>query len=176
MSNSTQIRCQGCSFKGILLHRPIVLVYALPDGGGVTTYREHSWCSYCNTVVDSEPLLDDSKIRKKIEKLRPTSALNRLMMWFLPNRRRHVAKEINLLHSLLQIAVLRKSVQRCLKCGNDTATTLEFNASGVSVSHTHMCGGRLFALVQEDFGVRVSYRVETISLDADGRRTGSSLD
>lgn len=163
---SGYVRCHGCDFEGVMQRRPIILEYTLPSGAVVQGYRVFAWCTSCEKVTDAEEPLSALAVQAEI------NALTRQQSGFL-GRLLGGGKvdevELRQLREKLQLAQLRKTGPRCLKCGKPTIIPLEFGENGTS-NVVHTCGRRLFAVPDDPDAPRFSYRPEVIHLDSEGRK------
>lgn len=159
------VRCHGCSFEGVMQHRPIKLEYTLPSGEKVQGYRRFAWCSTCSCITNAETPIDAGLIRSEIAGIeqRNSSIFKRI---FGPKEQD--AAELKTLHAQLRLAQARRSPPRCLQCGESTVVPLEFDSNGIS-NITHSCGRRLFLVPEDPDAPRFMYRPQVIRLDADGR-------
>lgn len=163
---SGYVRCHGCDFEGVMQRRPITLEYVLPSGAVVQGYRVFAWCSSCENVTDAEGAFDATSIQTEI------NSLNRQKVGFLGRlfgRGKAEDAELKLLHEKLQLAHLRQSEPRCLRCGEPTIVHLTFDESGTS-SVVHTCGRRLFAVPEDPDAPRFMYKPEVIRLNPEGRK------
>jgi hypothetical protein len=164
--SSGYVRCHGCDFEGVMQRRPITLEYVLPSGAVVQGYRVFAWCSSCENVTDAEGAFDATSIQTEID------SLNQQKVGFLGRLfggGKAEDAELKLLHEKLQLARLRQSEPRCLRCGEPTIVQLTFDESGTS-SVVHTCGRRLFAVPEDSDAPRFMYKPEVIRLNPDGRK------
>ncbi|ADE17038.1 hypothetical protein Nhal_4032 (plasmid) [Nitrosococcus halophilus Nc 4] len=161
---SGYVRCHGCDFEGVMQRRPITLEYVLPGGAVVQGYRVFSWCSSCENVTEAEEAFDTDSIQAEIDSLRQQQVgfIGRL---FGGGKAEDV--EIKRLRGRLQLAQLRQSGPRCLRCGETTVVPLAFDESGTS-SIVHTCGRRLFMVPEDPDAPRFMFRPEAIRLDPEG--------
>lgn len=165
MSNS-YVRCHGCDFESVLQRRPITLEYILPNGAIVEGYRVFAWCSSCKNVTDAEEAFDASAIATEIDSLTQQQAgfFNRIF-----GISKEDGVELKSLQEKLQLAKLRQSEPRCLKCGNPTVTPLAFDESGTS-NIIHTCGRRLYLVPKDPDSTRFMFKPVVIRLDSEGRK------
>ena len=160
------VRCHGCDFEGIMQRRPVTLEYVLPSGAIVQGYRVFAWCSSCENVTEAEEAFDAGSIQTEID------ALNRQRVGFfgrLFGGGKAEDFELKCLNEKLQLAQLRRSQPRCLRCGEPTVVPLTFDESGTS-SVVHRCGRRLFVVPDDPDAPRFMFRPEVIRLDLEGRK------
>lgn len=165
MSNG-YVRCHGCDFEGVMQRRSITLEYELPSGAVVKGYRVFAWCYSCEDVTDAEAAFDATSIQTKID------SLNQQKVGFLGRLfggGKAEDTELKILHEKLQLAHLRQSEPRCLRCGEPTIVCLTFDESGTS-SVVHTCGSRLFEVPKDPDAPRFMYKPEVIRLDPEGRK------
>jgi len=163
---SGYVRCHGCDFEGVMQRRPIILEYILPSGAVVQGYRVFAWCTSCAKVTEAEQPLNTSSVQAEIDVLtrQQSGFLGRLLGGGKVDE-----VELRQLREKLQLAQLRKSGARCLKCGRSTIIPLEFDENGTS-NVVHTCGRRLFVVPEDPDAPRFSYRPEVIRLDPEGRK------
>ena len=164
--SSGYVRCHGCSFEGVMQHRPITLEYRLPSGETVTGYRRFAWCATCKNITEAEDLIESNSIHAEIKAIEQR---NRGIAKRLFGFSREDSAEIKSLQAKLRLAQARHSPPRCLRCGESEVKPLEFNSNGTS-KFIHSCGQRLFLVPENPDVPRFMYRPEVIRLDADGRR------
>lgn len=164
--SSGYVLCHGCDFKGIMQRRPITLEYVLPSGAILQGNRVFAWCTSCENVTDAEEAFDANSIQTEID------YLNQQKIGFF-GRLFGVGKtddaELKHLNVKLQLANLRQSDPRCLRCGNPTVVHMTFDESG-TCSIVHKCGSRLFAVPEDINAPRFMFRPEVIRLDPEGRK------
>ena len=175
---STHIRCQGCSFEGVISFRGITLRYHLPDGEIVSRYRVTGWCYDCDRISDIEKPFDESSIQEELLEFTQEEPRGLLAKLFGSGGRKDLRDQESLknLRLELYLASNRKSPPRCLKCGSDRTVPLVFGSSGIATSFVHKCGGRLYALPPEPNAMRISRRPLELDLDAEGNILSSSDD
>jgi hypothetical protein len=164
--SSGYVRCHGCDYEGIMQRRPITLEYVLPSGAVVQGYRVFVWCSSCENVTEAEDAFDAALIQTEIDSRRrhQVGVFGRL---FGGGKVEDV--ELKHLQDRLQLAQLRRSGSRCLRCGESTVVPLTFDESGTS-NIVHTCGRRLFAVPEDPDAPRFMFRPEVIRLDPEGRK------
>jgi hypothetical protein len=142
------------------------LEYVLPSGAVVMGYRVFAWCSSCENVTEAEEVFDTALIQTEIGLLRRQHVgfFGRLL-----GSERAEDIELKRLQERLQLAELRRSRPRCLRCGEPTAVPLTFDECGTS-SLVHTCGSRLFAAPEDPDAPRLMFRPEVIRLDSEGRK------
>lgn len=160
------VRCHGCDFEGVMHRGPITLEYVLPSGAVVQGYRVFAWCSSCENVTEAEKAFDAASIQTEID------SLNRQKVGFFSRlfgggKAEYV--ELKRLKERLQLAQLRRSEPRCLRCGEPTAVPLTFDEDGTS-RVVHTCGRRLFLAPLDLDAPRFMYRPQVIRLDPEGRK------
>lgn len=168
---NTPIRCTSCDFESVLVHRPISLVYQLPNGEEFITGRRFGWCRSCNGIRSIEP--DFSRYFDSDERvIELTRAVNsakfRAAKFFnqlLGRSRSTDEDELQELKMGLKIANARHSPPRCLCC---EATHVE-EILGLT-EHVHVCGGRLKLGLPYEHAPHFNYIPETIYLDYEGRK------
>lgn len=160
------VLCRGCDFKGFMQWRPITLEYVLPSGVVVQGSRVFAWCSSCDNIRDAEMPFDAASIQAEIDLLiqQKVGFFGRL---FGAGKAEEV--ELNQLKGKLQLAQLRKSQPRCLKCGESTVTPLSFDESDTS-NIIHTCGHRLYLAPENPEAARFMFRPEVIRLNYEGRK------
>lgn len=163
---STNLRCHGCSFEGVMHHRPVRLEYTLPSGETVTGYRQIAWCSTCCNITEAEAFRNVESIYREIAEIEQR---NRGIVKRLFGPSQDDATDLRLLQGQLRLAEARLSPPRCLLCEAPTVTPLHFNSSGTS-EFRHSCGQRLFLVPQDSNAPRFSFRSQVIRLDAEGRK------
>jgi hypothetical protein len=177
---SDRIKCTGCSYEGVNLHRPIWLIYRLPDGTDLKMGRDFGWCPHCQDIGDIEPRFNPVSLKVELAALDAQTrrigfvifdAIGRLL-----GRPKHELRvQIEDLLGQLQIAEHRKSEPRCLECGGEGAHALAFSAKGFAERFEHRCGGRLFVHRGNwEDGPSFSFPLEKIVLDIEGRRLGQT--
>ena len=166
MSMLNYVNCHGCNFEGIMQPRPITLEYVLPSGAIVQGFRLFAWCSSCGDVTEAEEAFDSALIQTEIDSLsrQKVGILSRLL-----GGGKAEDIELKRLQASLQLAQLRKSKPRCLRCGLPTAMPLTFDESGTS-NVVHTCGRRLFLVPEDPDDLRFMYMPEVIRLDLEGRK------
>ena len=142
---SSYVRCHGCSFEGLMQHRPITLEYRLPSGETVEGYRRFAWCATCCKITEAEDAIESESIQAAIKVIEQR---NRGIAKRLFGFSKEDVAELNSLQAKLRLAQARHSPPRCLRCGETVVTPLKFDANGTS-NITHSCGLRLF-LAPED--------------------------
>jgi hypothetical protein len=171
-TQSTPVSCTGCGFSGVIVHRPVRVIYRLDDGSEIETGRELGWCANCEGIADIEWRGDPAQIRREIQEIerREKTVVKRLLSRLFPNRENDKRQALSHLRSLLKFAEGRKSNSRCLKCGGESTSRLRFNEQGVSLDFAHGCGGRLKWEQPHADSPRIHFKRVTIYLDADGRK------
>jgi hypothetical protein len=159
------VRCHGCTFEGVMQRRPVTLEYVLPSGELVEGYRTFAWCSTCCNITDAEEAMDETSIRNEIAAI---ELRNRGLAKRIFGRSANDVAELNALRAKLRLAVARRSPPRCLRCGQPTVLSLEFDSSGTS-NVTHSCGRRLFLVPEDPDATRFMFRPQVIRLDTEGR-------
>ena len=144
-THATQIRCRGCDFKGVILHREITLRYHLPSGNIVSGYRTCGWCYSCETNRDIERPFDVGEIIDKIQQLQQQKPRGLFTYIFGSGSKQRESnpEATKNLQDELYLARKRKSPPHCLNCGSDKTLPLEFGSNGLSLSFIHYCGERL---------------------------------
>ncbi len=170
---NTPIKCTQCDFTGYLVHRPITLIYQLPNGEQLIEGRQFGWCKVCDGIRDIEPNFikyfdTENRITELSEKVASVGhKLSSALSSIIGMAARDDENELRTLTLGLKIARARNSSPRCLTCGTAGAgavTALE--------EYTHICGGHLIPLSRSDDAPRFSYSEETIYLDYEGNRVG----
>ncbi len=159
------VLCTGCDYLERVVHRPITLIYQLPDGSIFTTSRNFGWCNSCCAVRDNESEFDFQINNPNIHQL---TEKTKGFFYFFRNLVNRVLggnsgefDELKNLRVALRIASGRKSHSRCLNCGQDDVKSL-----GQIVHH---CGGSLYFGKGDPDAPRFSYKPEVIFLDMEGR-------
>lgn len=175
---SVRIRCTGCDFSTGDPQRPIILVYRFDDGREARTSRAKGWCYDCGAYGDIEAALDPDAIRGSLADQERQRRKIRTQLKHLGvreverqelNRRLTSADEaIAGLASLLELATLRRSPPRCLRCGLSRTAPVTFDTeSGTSRDFRHDCGGRL-VIDRSTRGPRFHFTPTEFVLDLDG--------
>lgn len=172
---SSNVRCHGCNYQGIMQPRSVKLRYTLPSGDTVDSHRVFGWCETCDGIRDIEGKLDADGIRRDISERRmKTTALGgifkRAVNRVLGGRTDDMQAELHHLECLLRLAQLRCSPPRCLTCGGTLVTQLKFDDEGISSNYLHTCGGRLYRVPLDPDAPRFSYHPEIVLLDIEGWR------
>lgn len=164
--SSGYVRCHGCDFEGVMQRRPITLEYVLPSGATVQGFRLFAWCSSCENVTEAEEVFDAALIQTEID------SFNRQKVGFfgrLLGGGKAEDVELKALQGRLQLAQVRHSKPRCLRCGKPTVAPLTFDERGTS-NIVHTCGHQLFVVPEDPDAPRFMFRPEVIRLDPEGRK------
>ena len=160
------VRCHGCSFEGLMQHRPVTLEYRLPSGETIKGYRRFAWCTTCLNVTEAEEAIDAVPIRSQITAIQQR---NRGIAKRLFGPSEQDSAELKSLNAKLRLAQVRRSPPRCLRCEEPTVMPLQFDSNSTS-NVTHSCGRRLFLVPEDPDAPRFMFRPEVIRLDAEGLR------
>ena len=174
-THATDIRCRGCDFKGVISYRGITLRYHFPSGNTVTGYCNRGWCHSCETIREIERPLDVSEIEEKIQELQQQKPRG-LFAYIFGNGSQQRESDLEAtknLQAVLYLAKNRKSPPRCINCGIDRTSPLEFGSNGLSLSFIHYCGERLYTLPNDENAPRISRRPLELDLDPEGNLLGS---
>lgn len=167
--------CTKCDFRTEQFPRPVSLLYHLPDGTTVTSWRKSGWCYECGGIANIEADINPAALETRIEELsRPKPLRSRLgsvlARAFGVDSKDPREQELLELQGLLRVSELRKSGPRCLQCGSENTEDLVFSPEGLSLSFVHGCGGRLRRERVDGNGPRLSFRQELVHLDVEGRK------
>lgn len=176
---SDTIRCTGCDYEGGDSHRPITLLYRLPDGREFELWRQFGWCHSCGTMTDMELRFDAAEIKAELASLeartrRPMFLLEDWLRSVFRRPESELRQKVQGLLARLEAAEIRRSGPRCLRCGSEETRPVTFGSSRLSMDFTHACGGRLKYEHGNSAGVAFHFAHETILLDVEGRRIDSS--
>jgi hypothetical protein len=170
---NTPIRCTGCDFESVLVHRPISLVYQLPNGEEFTTGRRFGWCCSCDGIrsIEQDHLGYFESKERVAELTRKVNSVKFIASEFfyklLGSSRSKDEDELQELKMRLKIANARSSPPRCLSCGaNGTGNILSLS------EYVHVCGGHLKFEHSYSYQnpLRFNYKPEKIHLDCEGRK------
>ncbi len=170
------ITCEKCSSRWFRQTRSVTLVYQLPDGAEVKSWRVSGWCGHCKDICDIEATFDAGKMRADLEALQSktrsksfiiSNAFSRLF----GSQSTELYEQITVLKRKLWVAETHICGPRCLVCGSTDTQPLDFDVDGLSIGFIHDCGGRLKLEPTDPDAPRFSYHPETIYLDVEGRRT-----
>lgn len=163
-----KVLCTDCDFSGAMIHKPVTLIYQLPDGTTLSMGRYFGWCDICDSVVNMEPSFDADQISHEVVELdNRTKTANYRFKQLINRALGGQATEVDDLPSLrqmLKVALARKSKPRCLQCGSEDVNPLD-NA-------LHKCGGKLYIASADKDAPRLSYAPEIIYLDYEGNNVG----
>ena len=128
---SSQVRCHGCEYQGVMQHRPVTLRCTLPDGATVDSHRTFRWCNGCAGIRDVEQEVDVHAIRRELEKRSPRSQtlggfFKSAIDSALGDGPDEIQAERQQLAKLLRLAELRLSPPRCLACSGTAVASLGF--------------------------------------------------
>lgn len=169
---NTPVHCSNCDYVDVLVHRPVTLIYQLPNGQEFRTGRRLCWCNTCGGIRNVEPdFLEYFDVDQRIAELKNSTSTIKSKTHGLINKllggpdQSSDEAELQQLDLGRKIARARESGPRCLDCGESDVEDL--------ADYTHTCGGRLIPTPNEDDGARISYVPETIYLDYEGRKLSS---
>jgi len=179
---SGNIFCDGCDYKTIEPHIPIILVYHLDSGETIKSGRTFGWCHDCDMYVDIEDddkkqlQVDIYKNRERVEGLEnELKRLSKGILGFMKNKEEKQEVKSDLIGAQytlercerqFKIANGRKAKPRCLKCWGENTERIKFDNDGCS-DFTHSCGGKLHLAYEED-GMRFHCKATEIHLDQEG--------
>lgn len=174
---NTRVKCTGCDFTGLIIRRPIELIYQFPDGSELKSSREPGWCEYCDGIRDIEHEFDVATLQEKIDVLSneiksQKSLFSKVSNLFGGNESSE-SIELRQVKLMLKLALTRKSSARCLICGNEGATSLWQGKSG---PYKHSCGGQFLTLKNDPNAPIFFHAAKTIILDTEGNRIVSLED
>ena len=174
MLSNQRIRCTNCNFKREAPIYLVELVYSLAGGDMVTTKGSClGWCEYCQDIHDIETPFELNGVAEQIAQLRTTILSDRWrpsrILGRLFGSSSYAEIELTELTSLLLLSNSRRSDPRCLECGQEGATQLTFDKTGIS-SVVHACGGQFQRLESPENAIVYSRRPKTYRLDMEGRR------
>lgn len=171
-TRNTPICCTGCDFESMLVHRPISLVYQLPNGDEFIAGRRFGWCSSCNDIRSIEPdfshYSNSSQRIADLNRIVSSTKFRTLKIFeqLLGSPQSSEETELHELKMGQKIANTRKSSPRCLSC-----ESIEVVQVVGASSHVHTCGGYLVIGPRLAGAPSFNYRHETIYLNYEGLKT-----
>lgn len=166
------LRCSKCEYEQAVPPRPMRIQYLLPSGERLAWTRALGWCSTCRQVTDGESLPTPQAIGLKVNEaveltrrrqLQERSLLDRLLGRPLPD-----AQAPRELTEATRIFSNRRTPARCFTCGSGAFEQLVTDDHRNVQTPLHTCGGFLSWDEPDMDGIRISRRLEVLTLDTEG--------
>lgn len=165
------ISCTSCDFAFEDYGKPLLVLYAFPDGSEIQGSRALGWCSKCDGIQNIESGNAASHLQEELHRLETKSLrahIEGLWRKLRSHRAEQVGSEVEVTKERLRLAQQRKSKARCLHCGSEDCQPLSFGTDRLSGTFVHSCGGQL-RLDAVDDSIQFAYNFEAIRLDIDGK-------